>query len=46
MVDGVLFDKIARIACLIRKTTKPFGGIQVCHPKPSSDLFAWVTLYF
>lgn len=29
MIDGDLFDKLARIACLIRKTTKPFGGIQV-----------------
>jgi ATP-dependent DNA helicase PIF1 len=29
MVDGELFDKLARIACLLRKTTKPFGGIQV-----------------
>jgi hypothetical protein len=33
MVDGELFDKIARIACLIRKTTKPFGGIQVRYLK-------------
>src|SRR5258708_28598787 len=28
MVDGDLFDKLARVACLIKKTTKPFGGIQ------------------
>ncbi|MBW0483498.1 hypothetical protein O181_023213 [Austropuccinia psidii MF-1] len=29
MVDGGLFDKLAYIAQKIRKSTKPFGGIQV-----------------
>ena len=30
MVDGDLFDKLARIGSLIRKRVEPFGGIQVC----------------
>ena len=29
MVDGDLFDKLARVAGMIRKKTEPFGGIQV-----------------
>jgi ATP-dependent DNA helicase PIF1 len=29
MVEGDLFDKLARIACIMRKNTKPFGGIQL-----------------
>jgi ATP-dependent DNA helicase PIF1 len=29
MLDGDLFDRLARVACIIRKNTKPFGGIQV-----------------
>ena len=30
MLDGHLFDTLAEIAdCLRKKTTKPFGGIQV-----------------
>lgn len=29
MVDGDLFDKLARIACILRKSSEPFGGIQV-----------------
>lgn len=30
MVDGDLFDKLARIGSLLRKRVEPFGGIQVC----------------
>ena len=29
MVDGDLFDKLARVGSIIRKKTEPFGGIQV-----------------
>ncbi|KAJ3552575.1 hypothetical protein NM688_g4082 [Phlebia brevispora] len=29
MVDGDLFDKLARLGSLIRKDARPFGGIQV-----------------
>lgn len=29
MVDGDLFDKLAEIACIIRKSPLPFGGIQL-----------------
>ena len=29
MIDGELFDKLARIGSMIRKDAKPFGGIQV-----------------
>lgn len=29
MVDGELFDKLARIGSIMRKRTEPFGGIQV-----------------
>ncbi|VDB84874.1 unnamed protein product [Peniophora sp. CBMAI 1063] len=29
MVDGDLFDKIARVGSLVRNTAKPFGGIQL-----------------
>ena len=30
MLDGDLFDKLAKIASLLRKNNDPFGGIQVC----------------
>lgn len=29
MVEGDFFDKLARIACIMRKNDKPFGGIQL-----------------
>lgn len=30
MLDGDLFDKLAQIACIIKKRpSEPFGGIQV-----------------
>jgi ATP-dependent DNA helicase PIF1 len=29
MVDGDLFDKLARIGSILRKNIEPFGGIQV-----------------
>lgn len=29
MVEGDLFDKLERIACILRKNNKPFGGIQL-----------------
>ncbi|THG99153.1 hypothetical protein EW026_g3138 [Hermanssonia centrifuga] len=29
MVDGDLYDKLARVGSILRKDTKPFGGIQV-----------------
>jgi ATP-dependent DNA helicase PIF1 len=29
MVDGELFDKLAQVACIMRKNTRAFGGIQV-----------------
>lgn len=29
MVDGDLFDKLARIGSILRKKVEPFGGIQV-----------------
>jgi hypothetical protein len=35
MVDGDLFDKLARIGSILRKKVDPFGGIQV-GPYPSS----------
>lgn len=28
MVDGDLFDKLARIGSMLRKSVQPFGGIQ------------------
>ena len=30
MVDGDLFDKLAKIAGMLGKGAEPFGGIQVC----------------
>jgi hypothetical protein len=30
MMDGDLFDKLEQVARLLRKNTKPFGGMQVC----------------
>lgn len=32
MLDGDLFDKLARIGSILRKSTAPFGGIQVRNP--------------
>lgn len=33
MVDGQLFDTLAKLAVELRKKTdRPFGGIQVCSP--------------
>ncbi|KAJ1306990.1 hypothetical protein OPQ81_007970 [Rhizoctonia solani] len=29
MLDGDLFDRLAKVACIIRKSAKPFGGIQL-----------------
>ncbi|KAG5416854.1 RRM3 [Candida metapsilosis] len=29
MIDGGLFDKLEHVARLVRKSTKPFGGIQI-----------------
>jgi len=29
MLDGELFDKLAKIASIIRASPQPFGGIQV-----------------
>lgn len=29
MLDGDLFDRLARVACLMKKSPKPFGGIQL-----------------
>jgi ATP-dependent DNA helicase PIF1 len=29
MLDAGLFDKLAHIACVVRKSSEPFGGIQV-----------------
>lgn len=29
MVDGALFDKLEEIARIVRKSPKPFGGMQV-----------------
>ncbi|CEL61663.1 DNA repair and recombination protein pif1, mitochondrial OS=Schizosaccharomyces pombe (strain 972 / ATCC 24843) GN=pif1 PE=1 SV=1 [Rhizoctonia solani AG-1 IB] len=29
MLDGDLFDRLARVACIVRKSPKPFGGIQL-----------------
>lgn len=29
MLDAGLFDKLAHIACAVRKSSEPFGGIQV-----------------
>ncbi|KAG8714378.1 hypothetical protein FRC09_017698 [Ceratobasidium sp. 395] len=29
MLDGDLFDRLARVACIIKKNTRPFGGIQL-----------------
>lgn len=34
MVDGELFDKLARIGSIMRKRTDPFGGIQVSYIFP------------
>ncbi|KAF8749153.1 ATP-dependent DNA helicase [Rhizoctonia solani] len=29
MLDGDLFDRLAKVACIVRKIPKPFGGIQL-----------------
>lgn len=29
MIDGILFDKLARIGSILRNRLDPFGGIQV-----------------
>lgn len=29
MVEGDLFDKLARVGSILRKNVEPFGGIQV-----------------
>ena len=42
MVDGHLFEKIAAIATQLRKTDRPFGGIQV--DSLSGDRQAIVTI--
>lgn len=34
MIDGDLFDKLARVGSIIRKNVEPFGGIQVSHTSP------------
>jgi hypothetical protein len=39
MVDGELFDKLAKIACTLRKSTAPFGGIQVSLNSESCTQF-------
>jgi ATP-dependent DNA helicase PIF1 len=39
MVDGDLFDKLARIGSILRKKTEPFGGIQVRVLSTSARLF-------
>lgn len=46
MLDGHLFDTLAEIAdCLRKKTTKPFGGIQVRQDQSSfSHLRPWNSL--
>ena len=44
MVDGDLFDKLAEIACIIRKTFKPFGGIQVDLQNLPSSYFRLLIL--
>jgi hypothetical protein len=31
MVDGDLFDKLEEIARRLKRSNKPFGGIQVWH---------------
>ena len=39
MVDGELFDKLARIAAIIKqKESEPFGGIQVMCLNALGDL--------
>jgi len=39
MVDGDLFDKLARIGSILRKKTEPFGEIQVRVLSTSTRLF-------
>jgi len=40
MIDGELFDKLARIGGIIRKNkTEPFGGIQVMCLDVPGDLW-------
>ena len=41
MVDGDLFDKLAYIASKMKKSTKPFGGIQVSK---SNKFYVGLTL--
>jgi len=44
MVDGDLFDKLARIGSILRKSVEPFGGIQVCFSAMQSVLIFDVVL--
>lgn len=37
MVEGELFDKLARVGSLMRKRIEPFGGIQVCLLSQEKD---------
>ena len=37
MVDGDLFDKLAKIGSILRKSPVPFGGIQVRSPETLVD---------
>ena len=43
MIDGDLFDKLAQIARIIRRSTEPFGGIQVDWQDQLFWLFEGIT---
>lgn len=45
MVDGDLFDKLARVGSILRKNVLPFGGIQV-RPDRFVSLCAYVNMSF
>ena len=40
MIDGDLFDKLARVGSIIRRNLEPFGGIQVGNASPEYCLVA------
>lgn len=42
MLDGDLFDKLAKTASIVRRRIQPFGGIQV----DPSLLFSWCPFLF
>ncbi|KAJ6576213.1 hypothetical protein B0H10DRAFT_1963613 [Mycena sp. CBHHK59/15] len=48
MMDGAVFDKMEELACRIRRSNKPFGGIQLppvgANAKPTFKAMTWATV--